>query len=73
VRRVLALLELAEQRGFPLIAFCMGAAGRVSRVATLALGGFMTYAAADGAAGTAPGQLSVSQLRGMLRTLEGGA
>ncbi len=73
VRRVLALLELAEQRRFPLIAFCMGAAGRVSRVATLALGGFMTYAAPDGATGTAPGQLSVSQLRGMLRTLEGEA
>jgi len=72
VRRVLHLLELADEKKFPLIAFCMGAAGRVSRIVTLALGGFMTYAAPDGAEGTAPGQLSVSELRRLMRGLEDG-
>ncbi len=63
VLRVLALLEEAAQLDFPLIAFCMGEIGKISRVATGYLGGYMTYAAeADGQA-TAPGQLPAARLR----------
>lgn len=67
VLRVLALQDDASEMAFPLCAFCMGKAGMVSRVATLELGGFMTYAAPDHGPATAPGQLSVSAL---LRALE---
>ncbi len=63
VLRVLQLQEVAEQLGFPLIAFCMGRPGVVSRVATCELGGYMTYCAVSGEEATAPGQLSVSALR----------
>ncbi|MDZ7641896.1 MAG: type I 3-dehydroquinate dehydratase [Desulfurivibrio sp.] len=63
VRRLLNLLELAEDLDFPLIAFCMGAAGQISRLATCHLGGYMTYAAAGGGQATAPGQLPAARLR----------
>jgi len=63
VLRVLQLQEVAEQLEFPLIAFCMGRAGVVSRVATCNLGGYMTYCAVSEEEATAPGQLSVLQLR----------
>jgi len=72
VLRVLNLQEAAAEVDFPLIAFCMGAPGVVSRVATCALGGFMTYAAPDSGVSTAPGQLPLSVLAGMLAGLTHG-
>ncbi len=70
VLRVLDLQREARELGFPLIAFCMGRVGAISRAATLKMGGFMTYASADDEAGTAPGQLAVSSLRHILRELD---
>jgi len=67
VLRVLHLQILAHKTSFPLIAFCMGKAGMISRLATLKLGGFMTYAAPDNGESTAPGQLP---LRNLLTALE---
>ncbi|MBU4117749.1 MAG: type I 3-dehydroquinate dehydratase [Proteobacteria bacterium] len=63
VFRVLALQEKSAELGLPLIAFCMGPAGMISRVATTDLGGYMTYAAPDNGPATAPGQLPASSLR----------
>ena len=63
VLRVLQLQLTAAARNFPLIAFCMGAPGVISRLATLELGGYMTYAAPDEASATAPGQLTVATLQ----------
>ena len=62
VLRVLALLEEAHRIGFPLSAFCMGKVGRISRVATIYLGGEMTYVAAAEDQATAPGQLSAARM-----------
>jgi 3-dehydroquinate dehydratase-1 len=70
---VLGLQLLAAEKDFPLIAFCMGRAGMISRVATLELGGYMTYAAPDSGQPTAPGQLQVSTLRAIMQTLDGAA
>jgi 3-dehydroquinate dehydratase-1 len=69
ILQVLNLQVIAAENDFPLIAFCMGAAGMISRVATLKLGGFMTYGAPDGGEETAPGQLPVSLLREMIERL----
>lgn len=69
VLRVLDLQVEAAEIGLPLIAFCMGEAGVMSRVATLGLGGYMTYAAVDGSQGTAPGQLTISSLRAIVKEL----
>lgn len=69
VLRVLDLQAAAAEVSFPLIAFCMGPAGIISRIATLHLGGYMTYASADNAKGTAPGQLPISALQTILSEL----
>lgn len=63
VLRVLMLQEEAAGMGIPLIAFCMGRPGVISRLATVELGGYMTYCAASEDEATAPGQLSVTVLR----------
>jgi 3-dehydroquinate dehydratase I len=69
VLRVLHLQCKAKALGFPLIAFCMGEQGKLSRIITLLLGGYMTYAAPDEQQATAPGQLSVRRLKGALAAL----
>ncbi len=71
VLRVLQLQEVAEQLRFPLIAFCMGRPGVVSRVATCNLGGYMTYCAVSDQEATAPGQLSVMALREIFSLMGG--
>ena len=63
VLQVLHLQCEAQKQNFPLIAFCMGEEGKLSRIITLLLGGFMTYAALDEQQATAPGQLTISQLK----------
>jgi 3-dehydroquinate dehydratase-1/3-dehydroquinate dehydratase/shikimate dehydrogenase len=70
VLRVLQLQEVAEKLGFPLIAFCMGAPGVISRIATCDLGGYMTYCAVNEEEATAPGQLSLTAMR-QIQTLMG--
>jgi len=67
--RILHLLDQAGEKDFPLIAFCMGDAGKLSRIITLLLGGFLTYAALDERQATAPGQLSVQRLNELLTLL----
>jgi len=71
VLRVLNLQITADEIGFPLMAFCMGDAGTMSRVATLTLGGYMTYAAASEAEETAPGQITATRMRTILREIYG--
>ena len=72
VLRVLNLQERALAAGFPLSCFCMGEAGRISRLATLYLGGYMTYGALNDDCTTAPGQLSIDRLYGLCREFEKG-
>jgi len=62
VIRVLSLPSAVHRDGFGLSAFCMGEAGRISRFATLYLGGTMTYVAPDRHSATAPGQLTARQM-----------
>ena len=69
VLRVLSLQETATELEFPLIAFCMGRPGVISRLATVELGGYMTYCSPSKIRGTAPGQISRNHLRAMLDLL----
>jgi len=68
VLRIFSLLERAKAMQFPLTAFCMGEIGRISRFATLYLGGAMTYVAVCEDQATAPGQFSAAHFR-QLQTL----
>ncbi len=68
--RVLELIPLAgKEFGIDLIAFCMGPAGKWSRLVSLFLGSPWTYAQFEGLSATAPGQLSVSEIRALIRVL----
>lgn len=49
------------------IAFCMGAAGLVSRIIAKKLGSFVTFASINAEAATAPGQLTIEQIKGLYR------
>lgn len=61
VRRVMSLYDIFSHS--ELIAFCMGDAGRVSRVECLRKGAPFTYAAPDGSDPAAPGQWQMSEMR----------
>lgn len=69
VLKVLQLQEEALKYDFPLIAFCMGRQGVISRLATLELGGYMTYCSVDENEATAPGQLSLQTLRDIYKLM----
>ena len=68
--RVLALQLDAKERSFPLSSFAMGAAGGISRFATLYLGGFMSYVAISAQQATAPGQFTVAHLHSLVSLFE---
>lgn len=68
--RVLSLQQDALSGRFPLSAFAMGEAGKISRLATLYLNGAMTYAAISAEQATAPGQISAHDLHALISLLE---
>lgn len=63
IPRLFSLYYAAAELGIPLIAFCMGEAGRISRVACLAMGAYLSFASADTGLETAPGQIPLEQFR----------
>ncbi|PID77131.1 MAG: type I 3-dehydroquinate dehydratase [Deltaproteobacteria bacterium] len=60
--RLLKTLEIAADKKFPLIAFCMGRHGAISRVASCDFGGYMTYCSLDDMDCTAPGQITLDNM-----------
>lgn len=70
VVRVLALLQLSRTNSFQLSAFCMGIVGQISRLATLYLGGCMSYVAVDDLSATAPGQFTTDQFHTLIQQFE---
>jgi 3-dehydroquinate dehydratase/shikimate dehydrogenase len=49
------------------IVFCMGQAGLISRILAKKLGSFVTFASIDAESTTAPGQLTISELKELCR------
>jgi 3-dehydroquinate dehydratase-1 len=66
VHRVLSLYFHASRHDFPLIAFCMGGFGKMSRVACLALGAHLTYASPAEGRETASGQIPLDTFRSIV-------
>jgi 3-dehydroquinate dehydratase-1 len=67
--RLLSLIPKARAAGKEIIAFCMGPLGKWSRVATVFLGGFLTFAPFNPQQASAPGQITVAEFRRMWRIL----
>lgn len=67
--RILALIPRARSAGKDIIAFCMGPLGKWSRLATVFLGGFLTFAPFSGKQASAPGQVTVNEMRRMWKML----
>ncbi|MHC4532194.1 MAG: shikimate dehydrogenase, partial [Planctomycetota bacterium] len=55
--------DLLRQSGGERIAFCMGQAGLISRIIAKKLGSLVTFASIDDKSATAPGQLTVEELK----------
>jgi len=60
-------LDLLQRTSGERIVFCMGQAGLVSRILAKKLGSFVTFASIDEQTATAPGQLTIRQLKDLYR------
>jgi 3-dehydroquinate dehydratase/shikimate dehydrogenase len=60
---VLALIPYAKERGQKIIAFCMGEKGKMSRVIAPLVGAAWTYASSITGKASAPGQITVREMR----------
>ena len=67
--RLLRLIPRSLAEGQPIIAFCMGPRGRVSRLLAPVLGSFITYASLRRGAESAPGQWTVTEMRKIMEML----
>lgn len=67
LRDNLEAFELLATRRKPTIALCMGPFGLMSRVLAPKFGGFLTFASDSAETSTAPGQLTIEQLRSLYR------
>lgn len=67
--RIMGLIPLARTRGIPIIAFCMGPFGRVSRIVSPLLGGYLTFAALTEGEESAPGQMTAREMKKMIKAL----
>ena len=68
--RVLNLIPRAHERGIKIIAFCMGPFGRISRIFSHLMGGYMTFAALEGGEESADGQIPVTEMKKILDIFE---
>ncbi len=64
--RVMDLIPIATEMGLKIIALCMGEKGRISRVASLLFGGYLTFASLGKGQESADGQIPVKEMRGIL-------
>ena len=68
--RLLSLIPQAKAAGREIIAFCMGPAGKWSRVAAPLLGSFLTFAPFTKKGASAPGQLTVNEVKRLWKMLK---
>lgn len=67
--RVLSLIPYAQKKGKKAIAFCMGEKGRISRIVSPLMGACLTFASLRQGEESAPGQLTVEEMRRVFRLL----
>ncbi|HEU18084.1 MAG TPA: type I 3-dehydroquinate dehydratase [Deltaproteobacteria bacterium] len=67
---ILNLIGIIRRRNRNIIAFCMGETGKISRIAAPMFGSFMTFAAREKGTESAPGQLTVHEIKEIFRILQ---
>ncbi|MGA2233121.1 MAG: type I 3-dehydroquinate dehydratase [Tepidisphaeraceae bacterium] len=67
VRDNLEAFEILRRAGNPSIAICMGEAGVISRILAKKFGAFLTFASLSDDAATAPGQVTIGQMKSLYR------
>jgi 3-dehydroquinate dehydratase/shikimate dehydrogenase len=67
VRDNFEAFEMMRQRQKPTVVICMGEAGLISRVLAKKFGAFLSFASLDDASGTAPGQVTIEQMKRLYR------
>ncbi|MDD2903305.1 MAG: type I 3-dehydroquinate dehydratase [Syntrophales bacterium] len=68
--RVLSLIPQARAAGREIIAFCMGPAGKWSRVVAPFLGSYLTFAPFSKKGASAPGQMTVNEIRRLWKLMK---
>ena len=64
--RLLELASNAKKRDIRIIAFCMGAMGRMSRIFSLLSGGYISFTSLEAGEKSAPGQIPVKEMKQLL-------
>jgi 3-dehydroquinate dehydratase type I len=64
--RVLNLIPKAHDQGLEIIAFCMGSYGRISRVLSNLMGGYLTFVSLERGEESAAGQIPVQEMKKIL-------
>ena len=67
--RVLNLIPMARKLGIQIITFCMGPMGRISRIASPLLGGYLTFASLAEGEESAEGQIPLIEMRKILNLI----
>jgi 3-dehydroquinate dehydratase type I len=67
--KALALIPYARKRGLEIITFCMGASGKISRIMAPFLGSYLSYASLSRGEESAPGQMTVGEMKHIFRIL----
>jgi 3-dehydroquinate dehydratase type I len=60
---ILSLIPYARERGQKIVAFCMGEKGNISRILSPSLGAAWVYASLNRTRASAPGQLTVGEMK----------
>jgi shikimate dehydrogenase/3-dehydroquinate dehydratase type I len=68
---VLSLIPLSHSKNQEIIAFCMGEQGRVSRIMAPILGSYLSFAALNREAASAPGQLTIDEMEQVMKIAAG--
>jgi 3-dehydroquinate dehydratase type I len=68
--KTLALIPYARERNQAIIALCMGEQGKISRIMAPLLGSSLSYASLGKGAESAPGQLTVAEMRQIYQILQ---
>lgn len=64
--RMLELVSEAKKRKIDIIAFCMGPLGRMSRIFSLVMGGYLTFTSLESGEESAPGQIPVKEMKNLV-------